>query len=184
MTERLPKLLQPIVKKFYSYSDYPLSLGVSDFCTFDKNGDRSENIEFPYVIVLKPTYNTQKLEPNKCKRFDSFIEDLMEIPIGSPIFDVYACPDPSSALHSGMIQRIGRIITTSEMVPSLPNDGLFFRHQKKEEDFDLRPSWKDEVKGVCVTKDGLVEGSIGKVVGATFLEKNINEKKFIDYETS
>eukprot|EP00551_Chaetoceros_affinis_P019969 CAMPEP_0203741254 /NCGR_PEP_ID=MMETSP0092-20131115/52919_1 /ASSEMBLY_ACC=CAM_ASM_001090 /TAXON_ID=426623 /ORGANISM="Chaetoceros affinis, Strain CCMP159" /LENGTH=70 /DNA_ID=CAMNT_0050627947 /DNA_START=654 /DNA_END=863 /DNA_ORIENTATION=+ len=67
------------------------------------------------------------------------------------------------------------------MTPSPPNDGLFFRHQKKDEDFDVRPSWRDEVKGVCLAKDGSMEGTIGTLVGADFLEKSINEKKFIDY---
>lgn len=102
--------------------------------------------------------------------------------MGLFLTNILACPNPSSALDPSFIQRIGRISTTSEMVISNPNDGLFFRHQKKEEDFDLRPDWLDQVNAPCVTKCGNVEGTVGRLVGSTFLESCINEKKFINFE--
>merc|ERR1711976_961566 len=188
MTERVPPLLQPFIKKFYQYSDHPLSLGVSDFCRHDQNGDSksSDEVEFPYVLVLKPVYEMNANENNNVesdvKRFDKFIDDLLAIPSGSILFDIYACPNPSSTFDPSSIQRIGRIVSTSEVCTSHPNDGLFFRHQKKEEDFELRPHWKEEVNAHCVTKCGDVEGTIGRLVGSTFLESCINENLFIDFE--
>jgi hypothetical protein len=211
MTERVPPLLQPFIRKFYSYSDNPLSLGISDFCSHDQNGlsHNEEEVEFPYVAVLKPVYGNN-IEQNRNvsinvkeqhgdegdegndndddgndeseQRFDDFLDDLLRIPSGSVLFDIYACPDPTSALDPTKIQRIGRIITTSEMITSQPDDGLFFRHQKKEEDFDLRPHWRDEVQNACASKCGNAQGTIGKLIGATFLESNINENEFIDFE--
>ena len=190
MTERVPTLLQPFLRKFYTYSDNPLSLGISDFCSFDENGESLNlgDIEFPYVLILKPVYNDeanrQPKNVDEGQRFDNFIDDLLKIPCGSILFDIYACPDPSSALDPEAVQRIGRITTTSEMMTSHPDDGLFFRHQKKEEDFDLRPHWRDEVNAACITKCGKAKGTIGRLVGSTFLESNINEKKFVDFESS
>lgn len=190
MTERVPTLLQPFIQKFYNYSENPLSLGISDFCSFDQHGQRlnDDDIAFPYVLVLKPVYNqTENTIPKdedkkEVKRFDNFINDLLIIPSGSVLFDIYACPDPKSTLDPKMIQRIGRIITTSEMISSHPDDGLFFRHQKKEEDFDLRPHWRKQVNTSCTAKCEKAQGTIGTLVGATFLESNINEKEFLDFE--
>ena len=205
MTERVPPLLQPFIRKFYSYSDHPLSLGISDFCAHDQNGDGFNDpneVEFPFVLMLKPVYNTEsntteysapgngkeetltnvEEETDDTHGFDSFIDELLIIPRGSVLFDIYACPNPSSALDASLIQRIGQITSTSKMVISQHNDGLFFRHQKKEEDFLLRPHWREEVNSTCVTKCGKVEGTVGKLIGATFLESNINELKFVDYE--
>lgn len=190
MTERVPPLIQPFIKKFYSYSDHPLSLGISDFCRVDQNGNETSltDLEFPYVLILKPVYEKQGSNKNDDdsevdgKRFDNFIDDLLTIPPNSTLFDIYTCPDPSSTLDPSLIQRIGRISTTSEMILSHPNDGLFFRHQKKEEDFDLRPDWLEEVNATCVTKCGNVEGTVGRLVGSTFLESCIKENKYIDFE--
>lgn len=47
MTERVPGLLKPFIRKFYSYSENPLSLGVSDFCAQDGMDSESTN-NFPY----------------------------------------------------------------------------------------------------------------------------------------
>lgn len=190
MTERVPPLLQPFIKKFYSYSDHPLSLGTSDFCRFDQSGNETttSDIEFPYVLILKPVYEQQhetSVDDDtiiETERFDKFIDNLLTIPNDSTLFDLYACPDPSSALDPSLIQRIGRISTTSEFILSHPNDGLFFRHQKKEEDFELRPLWLDAVNEKCITKCGNVEGTVGRLVGSTYLENCINENKFINFE--
>ena len=80
MTERVPPLIQPFIKKFYSYSDHPLSLGISDFCRVDQNGTESntDELEFPYVLVLKPVYEQlldkkDSEEMDDGKRFDAFI---------------------------------------------------------------------------------------------------------------
>jgi len=185
MTEKVPTLLKPFIRKFYSYSENPLSLGISDFCSYDEHGSKPNVIEFPYVVILKPVYNLSKdvdVDVEEEEKFDAFIDDLLAIPSGSVLFDMYACPDPSSALESKSIQRIGRITSISAMMPSQPDDGVFFRHQKKEEDFNLRPHWREEVNAAYVSKCGHVVGTIGTLVGASELEAKINERKFVDFE--
>ena len=40
---------------------------------------------------------------------------------------------------------MGKIVTTSDMIVSGSSDGLFFRHQKKEEDYRVNPEWVEQV---------------------------------------
>ncbi len=69
------------------------------------------------------------------------------------------------------------------MIMSSPNDGLFFRHQKKEEDLELRPEWKEEVKAQCTPDGGKTGvGTIDRLVGSTILEQLIEAKQYIDFE--
>mmetsp|Transcript_23831 Transcript_23831/g.53897 ORF Transcript_23831/g.53897 Transcript_23831/m.53897 type:complete len:84 (+) Transcript_23831:101-352(+) len=44
-----------------------------------------------------------------------------------------------------MLQRIGRVVTTSPFLESRSSSGLFFKHQRKEEDYALRPHWLQQV---------------------------------------
>lgn len=184
MTERVPLAMKPFIRKFYSYSENPLSLGVSDFCRDDGN---SGIISFPYVVMLCPVYNPEQNKDGTGIRedtdFDHFLDDVIDIPLGSTLFDIFVCPEPSSALDGSKIQRIGKIVTTSEIVKSSPEDGLFFRHQKKEEDFDLCPEWKNQVKAKCSPDNGKTVGTIDKLVGATILESLIKEGNFVDFES-
>ena len=182
MTERVPIAMKPFIRKFYSYSENPLSLGVSDFCRNDGDGGM---ICFPYVVMLHPVYIPEQHQDSTREDadFDHFLEDVTEIPIGSTLFDIFVCPEPSSALDGSKIQRIGKIITTSDIIKSSPEDGLFFRHQRKEEDFDLCPEWKNQVKAKCSPDNGKTVGTIDKLVGATILENLIKEGNFIDFES-
>ena len=205
LTEKVNPALRPFIQKFWSYSNYPLSLGLSDYCAHDVDGNTpSTGIHFPYVLILKPvrkadvritsgpnvsaasstpdcsaacphvhTHAHAKKETKKnhtkpdVEQFDTFLEDVEGIQPGTILFDLFSCPEPKAALDPARLQRIGRIITTSDAIPSLPDDNLFFRHQKKEEDFALRPEWKQAVKMKC---------SVG--------EAQIASKKYVDFDTA
>ena len=187
MTERVPAVMKPFIKKFYKYSKNPLSLGVSDFCKFDQDGeefldDGTKKVNFPYVIMLQPVYKNEREHSEEKTSFDDFIDDLMQIPSGTILFDIFVCPTPSCALDPTQIHRIGRVITTTEMIPSTPNDGLFFRHQKKEEDFDLCPHWRKQSKAKCSPNGGKTVGTIDRLAGATILGALIKSNKFLDFE--
>jgi len=191
VTERVPFVMKPIISKFYAYSKNPLSLGVSDFCTYDQNGveyikdanDESRSIQFPYVVMLQPVYNSRDETINdEEKPFDNFLNDLLQIPSGTTLFDIFACPTPSSALDASKIERIGRVVSTTEMILSNPKDGLFFRHQKKEEDFELRPEWREQTKAKCSPDGGKTVGTIDRLVGSTILGNLVRSNKYIDFE--
>mmetsp|Transcript_11290 Transcript_11290/g.15189 ORF Transcript_11290/g.15189 Transcript_11290/m.15189 type:complete len:373 (-) Transcript_11290:296-1414(-) len=269
VSERIARPLKPFVSKFWTYSDYPLSLGLSDFCSHDEHGvsatatasaannsssgsdrenERSSSCpNFPYVLVLSPVHKMstphencgggndivspddngidssckndglapparkktgggtskkkgggdnnsakkswmrsrlgRKKEETKFKKsFDSFIDDLQSTPVGTPLFDLFACPEPSSVPDPTKLQRIGRVITTSEIVTSDPYDGLFFRHQRKEEDFELRPEWRGAVEMECSPDGGSTKGTVAKLAGWELFEGHIAKEKYINFE--
>uniref|UniRef100_A0A7S4JE02 Uncharacterized protein n=1 Tax=Odontella aurita TaxID=265563 RepID=A0A7S4JE02_9STRA len=205
LTERVAPPLKPLVKKFWSYSDYPLSLGVSDFCSSDVEGTAvttkggEAGARFPFCLVIHPVKRPRDerfggadesgasaVSPGKHKldelEFDSFLDDADSAPEGTILFDLFACPDPASVPDPTKLQRIGRVVSTSEMVQSRPDDGLFFRHQRKEEDYDLRPKWRDDVKRKCTPDGGRTVGTVAKLAGWELFEGHISTGKFLDFE--
>jgi hypothetical protein len=203
MTERMPRLVKPFVKKFWRYSDHPLSLGTSDFCTNQScDGSVPETeVNFPFAVILRPcthrnstATSTASAEPTRTSSsnsssndafadsFDAFLDDALTTPAGTVLFDVFACPDPLNVPDPSKLQRIGRITTTSKMMQSAPNDGLFFRHQKKEEDYDLRPSWREALKAQVSLDAGKVKGTIGQLAGWKLFEEHINQETYENFE--
>ena len=81
-----------------------------------------------------------------------FQTGLGAIEQGTLLFDIFACasPDAAAALHargaqgcgSACLQRVGTITTSSPFVRSAPEARLAFRHQRKEEDYEVRPEWE------------------------------------------
>lgn len=249
MTERMPTVLKPFVKKFWEYSDYPLSLGLSDFCRdTDKTKTNSEkDLNFPFALIIKPKIQStpcegeqqengdegdssdeegkklerrcsergiqrnveKEVDVEKQKRwsrwasfnssrsastvstteaaaasFDSFLDFcLNEIPEETHLFDLYACPTPQAVVDPSQLQRIGRIVTTSKFIASSPKDGLFFKHQVKEDDYALRPDWPEALKQPATELDeGKVKGTIGTLAGWKLFQQQINKKLFVDFE--
>merc|ERR1719265_1811076 len=69
------------------------------------------------------------------------MESLTSISAGVTLFDVYTHSSPT-AKKQGKKEKLGTLTTTSQCVQSLFGDAaLFFRHQRMEEDFALRPDW-------------------------------------------
>jgi len=200
MTEQMPRGVKPFVRKFWRYSDYPLSLGTSDFCTHTVQGSQAETVEFPFALILRPYANNQAATASStaagdtdtantgggggdfADSFDIFLDNVLSTPVGTVLFDVFACPDPNIVPYASKLQRIGRITTTSRMIQSAPDDGLFFRHQKKEEDYDLRPSWRQALKAQVTIDQGKTKGTIGRLAGWKLFEEHINQDTFDDFE--
>ena len=205
MTEKMPRAIKPFVRKFWQYSDYPLSLGVSEFCsngtTNGQVNDDDESVNFPFAVILKPCINmessifaasttdkdvddtTTTITTSATTAFDQFVHKALQIPAGTVLYDVYACPDPSAAADPSRLQRIGRLQTTSPMIPSTPHDGLFFRHQKKEDDYRLRPTWPDALRNTTITMDsGKTKGTVGSLAGWKLFEQHIAEGIYVDFE--
>lgn len=183
LTETMPRGIKPFVRKFWTYSDFPLSLGVSDLCTHAADGNKTHEPNFPFALILKPTVEQSFVrEDVEGDPFDRFMDDMGAIPVGTHLFDVFACPTPSDVPDASRLQRIGRIVSTSEMVPSPPNDGLFFRHQRKEEDYEKRPAWKDQLQTKCKLEDRKMVGTVAKLAGWELFENNIAKGTYVDFE--
>lgn len=196
MTEQMPRAVKPFVRKFWTYSDYPLSLGVSDFCRPSSQGDDTVNadadLSFPFAIILRPRMDGTHHGPSNDATgtnngtfedsFDEFLDRALHIPAGTVLYDVFACPEPQDVPDSSKLQRIGRISTTSAMIKSSAHDGLFFRHQRKEEDYALRPAWRDALKAQVTINQGQTTGTIGTLVGWKLFEQHIGDETYVDFE--
>ena len=196
MSTRMPRTLKPVVNLFGKYSDHPLSLGISDFCAYDSNGTVSDDHGFPFCITLSPASKSKnksgeppvvpektrhKKDKKQVEKLDSFLDDILDIPVGTVLYDIFASPDPLSVGDGNKLQRIGRIVTTSETIESTPDDGLFFRHQRKDEDYQLRPHWKDDLATKVVLKDG-TKGTAATLAGWELFEQLIQDGEYVDYE--
>ena len=214
LTGRMNLALKPLLKSFWKYSDHPLSLGLSDYCSFDVNGNAAaEGIHFPFVLILKPALegvragsavdgsasagachyestnskatkkcHTEKTNENdKQLPFDAFLDQMERIEPGTILFDLFCCPEPGAVPDPSRLQRIGRIVSTSEMLPSQPDDNIFFRHQRREEDFALRPGWREDTKRVKCSV-GKEKGSIAKLAGWELFEEQIASGQYVDFE--
>lgn len=166
-----------------------MSLGVSEFCATDADGEQVEvsTINFPFALVLKPSAYLQGLTGQDEKidaesSFDNFLDSVLNLPSGAVLFDLFACADPKDSPDPTKLQRIGRITSTSPMLPSNPNDGIFFKHQKKEDDYKLRPDWTKALQTKVSIDNGKTTGTVGSLAGWKFFEQQIAQGCYIDYE--
>jgi hypothetical protein len=216
---------KPFVKRFWAHSRFPLSLGLSDFCQYNVNGEPATTamttqekekteeeekeetqppiLNFPFALVIKPcidltTHPNNGMVANEGggaaaaaadandddteNAFDRFLETVLTLSPETVLFDVFACATPQDVTDPSKLQRIGRIVTTSSMLPSSPDDGLFFKHQLKEEDYALRPDWEDALK-TKIAIDRTV-GTVGQLVGWKLFEQHIAQNTYIDFEES
>ena len=201
LTSRMPATLKPILRIFQKYSQYPLALGLSSLCLYDKDGTMCDDLNFPFCLTLKPCYQKWQNDQDNDGDDDdddhddhdneegtpgtscfSFLGDIRKIPVGTVLYDLYASPTPLSVADPTKLQRIGRIVSTSEMANSVPDDKLFFRHQKKDEDFQLRPHWIDDLSTPVVLRDG-TKGTSQTLAGWELFEDQIKTGDYVDFES-
>lgn len=197
MTEQMPRIVRPFVRKFWTYSDYPLSLGISNFCQTTIHGETVQDvdIQFPFAIILQPSNSDTNTEDqyhhhHTCPTsheslddpYDRFLEHTLHVPVGTILYQVFACPTPQDVPDASKLEHIGRIITTSNMTQSSSWDGLSFRHQRKEEDYALRPSWPNALRDQVTINQGQTTDTIGKLAGWKLFEQHIAEGSYIDFE--
>ncbi len=189
ITSRMPVALKPILQTFRRYSQHPMALGLSDLCMYDKYGDVAADLNFPFCLTLHPHVRSkgsldQDLTVNdmsEAAMVDRFLDDIQQIPEGTVLYDVFASPDPKSVACPNQLQRIGKIVSTSAMQKSPNDDGLFFRHQKKDEDLALRPDWIGELGTQVALKDG-GKGTAATLSGWELFENQIQDGDYVDFE--
>jgi hypothetical protein len=123
--------------KFQQASGCINQVGLSDVCKYSQNGTAFAAV-FPYEIQFDPAdvhIPSGKMSPERLMQL------LSSIDAGRHFFDVYTYDSPA-AKKQGRREKLGTMTTTSKCVQSLfGDDKLFFRHQRMEEDFALKPEW-------------------------------------------
>ena len=128
----------PVMEKFSQASTCPLKVGLSDLTKFDSLGNQVAENVFPFKVELRAVYQL-KNEPMAEGRL---LDLLTEIPVGVPLFEVYAYESPTSVAP----QKIGEMVPNESCVKSKYGDSTFHvRHQRVEEDWALRPEWLSQM---------------------------------------
>lgn len=103
-----------------------------------------------------------------------FMSQLQQIPEGTVLYDVYCLPSPDAALDptGASMQRIGRIRTASPLVRSSKDRHLYFKHQRREEDYELRPYWT-----TCIVQTHAE-------TGASYFDNAVPMQNYCNFELS
>jgi len=137
-TQATPPKALVALNKFQQASDCINQVGLSDVCKYDQDGSMVASPRFPFELLFAPAdvkFPTEKITA------EELLQQLTSMAVGTRLFDVYTYSSPS-AKQRGALEKLGTLTTTSKCVTSLFGDNkLFFRHQRMEEDFSLRPEW-------------------------------------------
>ncbi|CAB9527387.1 expressed unknown protein [Seminavis robusta] len=103
-----------------------------------------QTMNFPFKVIFRPN-------PTLTQQFASYppegslFDILTAIEVGTTLYDIYAVADPElmdQEIH------VGHLELTRKLQPSVLGDKvLFFRHQKIEEDYALRPHYNAQDEG-------------------------------------
>jgi len=126
-------------QKFNQATNCINKLGHSDLCTWSQNGTKAAEPIFPWIIHLEP--GNIHFPPNIPVTVDELMNEYSKIPERSLIYTLHAKASPKAEL-----EHVGVVETASKCQTSQYGDKkLFFRHQRIEEDFALRPEWLKEI---------------------------------------
>jgi hypothetical protein len=147
--------MRPMIDALRKHSAFPCHLGLSDVAATDAQGVPSDGPpRFPWALILMPTTLAQG-SASACAaagepggRFVAALPALPALGNGAVLYDVYAaatpfaCEGPARAAdpQSGLV-RAGRLVLRSRFVRSAEDRKVAFWHQRKEEDYALRPEW-------------------------------------------
>lgn len=134
-----------LAKKFATVSKWPTMVGLSDCATFDAQGKKEANPRMPFRLVLHPSkeaHTAFSAEPRKGSNFH--LEDLDGWKVDT-LWTVYAQNEPSDKT----LTPIADIQMKEAFDASHYSDEtLFYRHQRMDEDLELRPDWVDPVNEI------------------------------------
>jgi len=142
--------------KFQQASGCIDMVGLSDVCAHTQDGEKVDKPVFPFKVIFEPAGNLKFANTKKTN--SELLRELATIKAGTKLFDVYTVADPAHE-KAGKRTFLGSLSTTSQCHQSLFGDQkLFFRHQRMEEDFALRPEWIGQMKALaddaCVATAG------------------------------
>jgi len=123
--------------KFLTESDWPSMLGLSDFASFDQNGNEVSTPSFPFRLVFQPLSDLKIMFPDQYTANNSLCEQIGTL---SPrqLYNVYAEDTPGdNPFLIGVVNLVSQVVTSN-----FGDTGLFFQHHLMEDDFQFYPQWE------------------------------------------
>ena len=129
---------------FKTSTEYIHNMGLSNFASFDEEGEAEKDVVFPWRIRFGQTGEFHSPSDTYDRPYTTY---LREIPAGSHLFNIYAMDVPPELGGTEML--IGKLYSESEFVTSHWGDEhLFFRHQRMDDDLKYHPEWEPYVANV------------------------------------
>ena len=120
-------------------------LGLSNACTWDQDGNKAEEVIFPFKIVFTPAdVHTSHTKPPTQKEF---FKQFSKIPLKSKLYTIkgYQSPEDQEGVNLGEMTLTGKCTTSY-----FGDTRLAFKHQRIEEDIALKPEWKNDLQINCI----------------------------------
>jgi len=130
--------------KFCQAQSCPTKVGLSDASTYDQDGNKVDNVVFPFKVSFVPTGDIKFRE--EYSELSEFMKQFTDLPVGTVLYQLRGHQSPDD--KEGVL--LGDVVTTDNCVTSLYGDTkLFFKHQYINEDKDLKPEWADGYDFEC-----------------------------------
>lgn len=135
--------LSLILNTFKKASTWPGNVGLSDVAARGEDGVAVKQINFPFQILFSPNADLQKAFPDTFQT--PYTEQLKTLAPGTLLYEVMAKDS-----HKAPLVKIGSIVLTTQFVSSsFADQGMFFQHQRFEDDIKLRPEFTQD----CPSQD-------------------------------
>lgn len=119
-------------------------VGLSDVCTYDQDGEKVNNVIFPFLAAFVPTGDIRFREDYS--ELPEFLKQFTDLPNGTILYRLKGHQNPNDKLGV----NLGEVVTTDKCISSDFGDNkIFFRHQPIEEDKELMPEWADSYDKDC-----------------------------------
>jgi len=129
--------LVPLGMKFAEATKNIGQVGLSDMASYGEDGVKVDSPVFPFSLNFVPSSDVPSFPD---EYVESFTDQLMTVPSGTELYKVYAKDGPTEL--GGTETHIANLVLTSSLTTSVWGDKhLFFRHQKMDDDVDLKPEW-------------------------------------------
>merc|ERR1719219_1598719 len=110
----------------------------TDWAKYGEDGVMTSSLSFPFMLRFHPTGEISFPD----EYVNDFLEDLMSIPKGSTLYEIWALDVPQEL--GGTETHVADLVLTSDMTTSTWGDkNLYFRHQDMAEDVVIKPEWED-----------------------------------------
>jgi len=124
-----------LFKKFETASNWPTMVALSNWAQFDQDGNEVTPV-YPYRLVFHPSTDIHNMFADNDN--SSLISKLAQIDANVLLYEVYAVAAPPF----GTPTKIGELYTTDQFTSSAFGDrGLFFEHQRMDDDLEATPDW-------------------------------------------